>query len=71
MNVRTVIEGLLAKGWKPAGLARHLDVSEQALYALRWNRAEPSRETARRLRQLAGMVPPVRHAPGCPVRYGR
>ncbi len=71
MSPRTIIEALLAKGWKPAGLARALDITDEVFYCLRFGRAEPSRELAARLRLLAGKAPPIRHHPNCQPRFGR
>jgi hypothetical protein len=71
MNARQIIEALIAKGHKPASLARQLDLSAEAFYAVRFSKAEPCRELERRLRQLAGMEAKERHAEGCPPRYGR
>ncbi|GEM_PF-6464327 len=71
MTPREIIEALIAKGHRRDEICRRLDISPESLYALRYSKAEPSRELLARLRLLAGKAPPVRHARGCPVRYGR
>ncbi len=63
--------GVACWGRETGQIARTLDLSPEAFFALRWNRAEPSRETERRLRILTGKAPPQRHHPRVQPRYGR